>query len=198
MSDWQDLELDEITEWPLLPQCVVAMLLAILLGGAGYWYWLIPQQGELEQLKQTEYELCSQVVRRASQVAALPEVRLQVEALKERYQQVIKQLPEESELASLLSGVNDIGVRNGLDFQRIEWAPRVEHPLYYELPINIELTGSYQDIGKFAASVAKLSRIVTLNDFELKLIGQQGEREALSLKVQANTYRFKAPKAKGQ
>ncbi|MCW8329640.1 type 4a pilus biogenesis protein PilO [Photobacterium sp. SDRW27] len=195
MSDWQDLELDEITEWPVVPQSVVVILLALILGAAGCWYWLIPLQDELADLKQTESELRTQVIRRASQVAALPTVRLQVEELKDRYQHVIEQLPEEKELASLLSGVNDIGIRNGLEFQRIEWAPRVEQPLYYELPINIALTGRYEDIGKFAAAVAKLSRIVTLNDFDLKLLEQSQPQETLSLKVSASTYRFKAPKS---
>jgi len=78
VSDWQDLELDEITEWPVAPQCVVAMILALFLGAVGYWYLLIPLQDDLARLKQTESELRTQVVRRSSQVAALPTVRLQV------------------------------------------------------------------------------------------------------------------------
>ncbi|MGF1730642.1 type 4a pilus biogenesis protein PilO [Photobacterium kasasachensis] len=194
MSDWQDLDLDEITEWPLIPQCAVALFLALAMGTAGYWYWLTPLQEELTQLKHTERELRQQVGKRASQVAALPKVRDQIEALEERYQYVVQQLPEEEELASLLSGVNDIGVRNGLEFQRIEWGPRREHPLYYELPINIALTGRYVNIGQFAESVAKLSRIVTLNDFDLVFLRQHQNQETLSLKVSASTYRFKAPK----
>ncbi|WP_064606130.1 type IV pilus inner membrane component PilO [Photobacterium sp. J15] len=196
MSDWQDLELDEIADWPLLPQSVVAILLLVMLAFAGHWFWLTPMEDELNRLKQTETELRGQVRIRASQVAALPRVKQQVEELKGRYQKVVEQLPEESELASLLSGVNDIGIRNGLEFQRIEWAPRVGHPLYDELPMNIELTGGYEDIGEFVASVARLSRIVTLNDFELKLIGQQSNKEQLSLKVLAKTYRFKSPEIK--
>ncbi|ELR63939.1 Type IV pilus biogenesis protein PilO [Photobacterium marinum] len=195
MSDWQNLELDEIAEWPLLPQCVMALLLALVLIMVVGWYWLIPLQDELGQLKNRESELHSQLVYRANQIAAMPEVKEQVAALRSRYQKVIKQLPEESELANLLAAVNDIGVRNGLVFQRIEWAPRVGHSLYYELPMNIELTGEYEYIGEFVASVANLSRIVTLNDFELRLTGQQG---TLSLKVLAKTYRFKAPEVKEQ
>ena len=108
MSDWQDLDLDEITEWPLIPQCVVALFLALAMGTAGYWYWLTPLHEELAQLKHTERALRQQVGKRASQVAALPKVRDQIEALEERYQYVVQQLPEEEELASLLSGVNVI------------------------------------------------------------------------------------------
>ena len=105
---------------------------------------------------------------------------------------MINQLPVEKELASLLSGINDIGIRNGLEFQRIQWAPRIERRWYYELPLNMQLTGSYEQIGQFAASIAKLSRIVTLKDFDLKVVEQKGQQETLSLKVSASTYRFKA------
>ncbi|PSV36674.1 fimbrial protein [Photobacterium sp. GB-27] len=194
MADWQELELDEITEWPLLPQCIVATVLAVALSAFGYWYWVSPKNDQLEQMKQKEQTLKSQLVSRASQVAALPRVKEQVAELNRRYNEMIEQLPEEQELASLLAGINDIGVNNGLVFQSIKWAPRVEHELYYELPINMQLTGNYEQIGKFAEAVASLPRIVNLNNAELSRVKPLGQPdETLSLKVSATTYRFKTP-----
>ncbi|PSV25755.1 MULTISPECIES: type 4a pilus biogenesis protein PilO [unclassified Photobacterium] len=194
MADWQELELDEITEWPLLPQCIVATVLAVALSAFGYWYWVSPKNDQLEQMKQKEQTLKSQLVSRASQVAALPRVKEQVAELNRRYNEMIEQLPEEQELASLLAGINDIGVNNGLVFQSIKWAPRVEHELYYELPINMQLTGNYEQIGKFAEAIARLPRIVNLNNAELSRVKPLGQPdETLSLKVSATTYRFKTP-----
>ncbi|OZS43654.1 type 4a pilus biogenesis protein PilO [Photobacterium sanguinicancri] len=197
MSQWQDLELDEILEWPFGPQCVVLVLIVALLSGSGHWYWQQPLNDELEQLKQTEIELRTKISNRAAQVAALPKMQAQVEELNRRYQQVIKQLPEEDELASFLAGVNDVGVRNGLDFQRIEWAPTREDQWYYELPINMEVTGNYQQMGRFASSVAKLSRIVTLKDIDLSVVSLTPDEQILSLRVSASTYRFKPPTETG-
>lgn len=193
MSNWQDLELDEMMEWPAAAQGVVATLVAILVAAAGYWYWLSPMQDELAVLKNKEAELKMQVIRRANQVAALPKIKAQIEILQDRYQQVVRQLPEEDELASLLADVNDIGVRNGLEFHRIEWAERVEHELYLELPISIELTGGYEDIGQFAADIAALPRIVLLKD--ITLVRDEEDDTLLTLNVSATTFRFKAPKA---
>lgn len=192
MSDWRDLDFDEIPDWPIIPQLVVVALLALMVAGMGYWYWLTPLQHELVSLKQNERELRLKLTGRATQVAALPTVKKQIETLEHRYQTVVDQLPEETELASLLSGINDIGVRNGLAFQRIQWAPRIDQQWYYELPLNMELTGSYEQMGQFSASIAKLSRIVTLKDFDLGVVEQQGQQATLSLKVSASTYRFKA------
>ncbi|MCD9519028.1 type 4a pilus biogenesis protein PilO [Photobacterium phosphoreum] len=193
MIDWRELELDEITEWPLLPQGLIALLVTILLSALGYWYWLTPLTAELEQQKQQEITLRAQLVTRAAQVAALPRVKEQVVELNRRYQEVVEQLPEEQELASLLASINDIGVQNGLIFQSIKWASRIEHDLYYELPLNMQLTGSYQQIGQFSEAIARLPRIVNLRNVELARVDNQGFDELLSLTVSAITYRFKTP-----
>ena len=193
MIDWRELELDEITEWPLLPQGLIALLVTLLLSALGYWYWLTPLTAEHEQQKQQEITLRAQLVTRAAQVAALPRVKEQVVELNRRYQEVVEQLPEEQELASLLASINDIGVQNGLIFQSIKWASRIEHDLYYELPLNMQLTGSYQQIGQFAEAIARLPRIVNLRNVELARVDNQGFDELLSLTVSAITYRFKTP-----
>jgi type IV pilus assembly protein PilO len=191
VNDWQDLDFDEITEWPRGPQSVVALLLSLVVVAVGYWYWLTPLQAELTQLKQTEVELRSRVINRASQVAALPTVKQQIDELNKRYQTVIVQLPVERELASLLSDINDIGVNNGLEFQGIQWADRIEKAQYHELPLNMQLTGNYEQIGQFAASIAHLPRIVTLKNVDLKVTEHGQNKNTLSLKVSASTYRFK-------
>ena len=166
--------------------------MSLLLSVVGYWYFLIPEQDALDALIRQESGLRTQVVQRANQVSALPVVKTQLDELSLRYESVLKQLPVESELANLLSDINDIGVSNGLEFQRIEWAPRIEHKLYYELPIQLKLTGTYEQIGAFSADVAQLSRIVTLNDFKLDVIKQNANDVILSLSVSARTYRFKS------
>ncbi len=193
-TQWNELELDEITDWPLIPQIVVLLVVSCLLVAAGYWYFVLPEKTHLMNLKRTESELRSQFVQRANQVSALPEVKGQLDELNLRYAEVLEQLPEESELATLLADINDIGVSNGLSFQRIQWAPRIEHGLYYELPIQLELSGGYEEIGRFTADIAHLSRIVTLSDFKLSVVKQVGKKVTLSLSVKAKTYRFKAIK----
>jgi type IV pilus assembly protein PilO len=191
---WNELELDEITDWPLLPQALVLLVVSCILMVAGYWYFVLPEKENLMNLQRTEADLRTQFVRRANQVSALPEVKEQLDELNLRYADVLEQLPVESELATLLSDINDIGVSNGLSFQRIQWAPRIQHGLYYELPIQLELSGGYEEIGRFTADVAHLSRIVTLSDFKLSVVKQVGKKVTLSLSVKAKTYRFKAIK----
>ncbi|WP_243734644.1 type 4a pilus biogenesis protein PilO [Photobacterium lutimaris] len=184
-----------MADWPLAAQTVMAIVLAGLLALAGSWYWVSPKLDALDRLKLQEQELRVLFSRRANQVAALPKVREQVNILQDRYEQVVEQLPEEEELSRLLASVNDSGVRNGLLFERIEWAARIEHPLYFELPIHINVVGEYEDIGRFAADIAHLPRIVLLKDIDLRR--SEPDQEALQLKVSATTFRFKTPPMEG-
>jgi len=62
---------------------------------------------------------------------------------------------------------------------------------YAELPISIRVTGSYHDIGLFAADIANLSRIVTLNN--LTLNPQRDREGVLTMDGVAKTYRYLDP-----
>lgn len=121
MANLQELELDEIAEWPLLPQLAVLLLLVLALQGAGYWLYMLPKQDALEGLKQQEQTLKSTIRIKASKVATLPKLKTQLDELAERYDFLLRQLPVQKELASMLASVNELGLENTLTFTRIDW-----------------------------------------------------------------------------
>ena len=59
---------------------------------------------------------------------------------------------------------------------------------YAELPIAVRVTGSYHDIGLFAADVANLSRIVTLNN--VNLVPSKDRDGILTMDCTAKTFRY--------
>src|SRR5690606_24686878 len=75
-----------------------------------------------------------------------------------------KQLPSKSEMADLLSDINQAGVGRGLQFELFKPGQEVIRDYYAELPIDIKVSGKYNDVGAFAADMAHLPRIVTLNN----------------------------------
>ncbi|MEZ9230172.1 type 4a pilus biogenesis protein PilO [Vibrio amylolyticus] len=190
MANFQDLELDEITEWPLLPQLFALVVLAILLQAAGGWFYVMPKQERLEVLKEQEDTLKSTLRIKAHKVATLPALRGQLDELQERYDYLMRQLPEQKELASMLASVNESGLKNELTFTRIGWGEKQNQEFLYRLPLNIELTGSYSNIGQFSEDIASLARIIVLEDIEWQRISK--ESSTLHFRVRAYTYQFKA------
>ncbi|MCP3697290.1 MAG: type 4a pilus biogenesis protein PilO [Aliivibrio sp.] len=189
MSDWRDLELDEITDWPLLPQLLVIVILCFVVQGMGYWFWIKPMIQDIEQLKQKELSLKSTVKYKYNQLAAMPKMENQLNELNLRYEFLAQQLPAQKELASMLSGINQVGIQNKLTFTRIDWGEKQNKAFLYKLPLNIELTGQYHDIGSFAEAMADLPRIVSLENIDIQRVST--ESSTLHFRVMAYTYQFK-------
>ncbi len=186
----QDLDVDEITEWPLLPQLLVILVLMVLIQGVGTWLYLLPLDEELQQMKQQEQTLKTTLRIKANKVAALPKLQSQLDELTSRYDYLLEQLPVQKELASMLASVNELGLDNSLTFTRIDWGQKQNKEFLYRLPLNIELTGDYHEIGDFSAAIAKLPRIISFDDVNWQRVSQ--ESSTLHFRVRAYTYQFKS------
>lgn len=189
MANVDDLELDEISEWPLVAQLVALVLLVLVLQGAGYWFYLQPKQDTLAAHKQQEQTLKSTIRIKASKVATLPKLKIQLDELAQRYDFLLRQLPVQKELASMLASVNELGLDNSLTFTRIDWGEKQNQQFLYRLPLNIELTGDYHDIGDFSEAIARLPRIINFDDVDWQRVSQ--ESSTLHFRVRAYTYQFK-------
>ena len=74
----------------------------------------------------------------------------------------------------------------GLQFELFRPAPEVGKDFYAELPINVKLTGSYHDFGAFAGDIARMSRIVTLNNLSIST----NKDNVLVMETIAKTFRY--------
>lgn len=190
MMSLQELDIDEITEWPLLPQLLVILLLVALIQGLGTWFYILPLDDELQQMKQQEQTLKATLRIKANKVATLPKLQGQLDELTSRYDYLLEQLPVQKELASMLASVNELGLDNSLTFTRIDWGEKQNKAFLYRLPLNIELTGDYHEIGDFSAAIAKLPRIISFDDVSWQRVSQ--ESSTLHFRVRAYTYQFKS------
>ncbi|MFA6055180.1 MAG: type 4a pilus biogenesis protein PilO, partial [Thermodesulfovibrionales bacterium] len=91
------------------------------------------------------------------------------EELRKRLEELKLQLPEEKEITSLLKQVSDLCIRAGLKVSL--WKPEAKRThasgIVYEIPVKVELGGSYHSLGSFFSSLTKLNRIVNITDFRL-------------------------------
>ena len=105
------------------------------------------------------------------------------------FKQQLKSLPESHEIPGLLDDITFVGTTTGLDFIKLNWQPEIVQEIYIELPIDIEVLGSYHEFGQFVSRIAGLPRIVTLHDFTIEQ--QKSASRELKLTLQAKTYRYR-------
>lgn len=175
--------------WPGLPRLLLhAAVVAAWVGLA--WFSLIsPLSDELEAARSREEQLKTDYSRKLGQAINLDALRKQREQVLADVQQLEKQLPGRAEMDALLSDINQAGLGRSLSFELFRPGPVTLRDHYAEQPVALKVSGRYHDIGAFAADIANLSRIVTLNHLVL-LPGREGQ---LLLEATAKTYRYLDP-----
>ncbi len=175
--------------WPLAPRVLCAMGVMAAVIGLGYFGYWSTQFEDQDRLAQDEVRLREEYrvkMAQAINLDALQVQRVQVDQYVERLQ---KQLPSKAEMAALLSDINQAGLGRGLQFDLFRPGQVVVRDYYAEQAIDIRVNGSYHDIGAFAADMANLQRIVTLNNMSLTA----GKDGVLTLDAVAKTFRYLDP-----
>ena len=186
--DINDLDVENIGSWPIMIKTIVWIGVFIAVLAAGYFYDIADLQTELAKSESKEQDLKTQFERKAFQAANLNAYRKQMEEMEESFGALISQLPSDTEVPGLLEDITNRGLASGLDISSITLGNEQAREFYIELPIKIEVSGNYHDLGSFVSGIAGLPRIVTLHDFE---ITRQKESSALIMKITAKTYRYK-------
>ena len=187
-SQFTGLDPNDPSQWPGLPRNLlfVAVCVAVI---AGLWFaWLKTSDEELIAEKAREEQLREDYRKKLVQAVNLDALRKQLEQVQQYVTQLEKQLPSKAEMDALLSDINQAGLGRSLQFELFRPGQVSVKEYYAELPIALRVTGTYHDIGLFAADIANLSRIVTLNNLTLTPIR---EREGvLTMDGTAKTFRY--------
>lgn len=172
--------------WPTAPKAavLVSLFLAVLLGG--WWFLWSDQLTELDGKQQEEERLKQEYIDKKKQAVNLDLYTQQLAEIDRSFGALLKQLPNKSEIESLLVEVNQAGLGRGLQFELFKPGQEQVKDFYAELPISVKIVGSYHDFGAFAADIAKLPRIVTLNNVSVI----QGASGQLALDAVTKTFRY--------
>lgn len=186
LDDLRSLNPRDIGSWPALPKLGVLFLFLIVLVFAGYWFDWQNQLDDLARDRAKEQDLRTSFLDKKKQAVNLEAYRKQLAEIEESFGEMLKQLPNKSEMEALLTDINQAGLGRGLQFELFRPAPaETRSEFYAELPITIKLAGNYHDIGAFASDISQLSRIVTLND-----VGLTTSKNGLVLDATAKTFRY--------
>lgn len=181
-----ELDLADVARWPAAARAVVILF---LMGGViflGYWFHTKDQLVDLESAASKEEGLKIIFETKAKQAANLEAYEKQLEEMRESFGAMLRQLPNQTEVADLLVDVSQTGLASGLEFELFQ--PRAEAPreFYAELPISIRVIGGYHEFGDFISGVAALPRIVTIHDVSISRTGNG----KLGMNLTAKTYRY--------
>ena len=188
---FQNLDPKDPSVWPTAPRALLLLFIAALIVGLGWYAYLSNFEDELTASQTKETQLKEDYKTRLRKAVNLDALRKQREQVLQYVTQLEKQLPSKAEMAALLSDINQAGIGRSLQFDLFKPGQTVVKDYYAELPISLKVNGKYHDIGFFAADVANLSRIVTLNNISLAPVNKDSGN--LVLDATARTFRYLDP-----
>lgn len=146
---------------PILKLLILVLILAALMG----LYWQVFYRPVLADIRAIEPELNQLKAELAAKREIVKEKArylAELEQTREKLYVALKQLPDKSEIPTLLENVSSLGTAAGLQFKLFKPMPEVQKNFYAEIPVDIQVEGKFRDIVTFFDSVSKMPRIVNI------------------------------------
>jgi type IV pilus assembly protein PilO len=192
---WEDiqhhLEPDNIGTAPMAIKGGVFSFLFIAIISAGIYFDTTEQLRVLESHERKETELKEEFRRKADQAAKLELYKEQLAEMEASFGALLRQLPETTEVESLLVDVSQTGLAAGLEIKKFRPSNEEKKGFYAELPITLEVTGSFHQLATFISGLAALPRIVTISEMKLEPFNTDDPNAGkLRMAATAKTYRY--------
>ncbi|MGI2261072.1 type 4a pilus biogenesis protein PilO [Shewanella sp. GXUN23E] len=187
LSDFNDIDFENIGGWPIKVKVVFAVFLAVCVIAGGYFLFMSDALDRLNREEATEQQLRTDFKTKYQMAANLKLYREQLQEMEVQFAELLKMLPSQNEMPGLLDDLTFVATDAGLKMESLNWETEIDREFYQEFPINMSVVGDYHQLGNMVAGVAKLPRIVSLHDFT---ITKQNDG-LLKMDIQAKTYRFK-------
>ena len=162
-----------LTRLPLVGQLGVALVVAALVCFGFYWFSysdLLKQQADKE--------------------AQLADLQKQIRALEARLETLKRILPPEKEMPDLMRRVQYLAAQSSLRVAKFNPTAPKQNDFYQEVPISLELEGTFHNFGAFLDRVSRMSRLVNMGDVKIKAQAQPTISSTISIGATATTYVF--------
>jgi type IV pilus assembly protein PilO len=156
----------------------------------GYFYVYLPADDKLAKLAEEVESVRADHGKKRALSANLPRLQKELQEWDLKLKTAVAQLPDRKEIPDLLSSLSTKAREAGLEI--LLFRPRAEtfQEFYAEIPVDIVVRGGFFNAVTFFDEVGKLSRLVNMDNIDLKNTKVGSEPVVLDISTLATTYRF--------
>lgn len=185
--------IDRFVDLPLAQRLVSALGVLVVLSAAFYYFVVSGIEEKIDVATQEVDKLDKEILQRSIKVSKLGQFKEEVKRLDAELTVALRELPDRKSIELLLDQVSEKAKDAGLDVLLFKPEEEQKKDFYAEVPVSLEVQGSFHQIAGFFDEVAHLERIVNLTRF--KIIADQRTRDYSQLRtnVVATSFRFLDP-----
>ena len=184
------LDVNDVGRWPPLFRAAVIVIVFAVVLSTGVWFTIVKDKApQLERAQEDEATLRVTFENKQRKAANYDAYKAQLAQIEQSFGTMLRQLPGETEIPSLIVDISQTGLAAGLRENLFQPQGEAPKDFYAEKPIRIRLSGGFHEIANFVSGIAALPRIVTLHN--INITSESDDRfDQLSLEVTAKTYRY--------
>ncbi len=182
--------LETISEWPIKQKLLTLAGVILVVFVLDYLYVLQPRSDTIAQMKEDLAKDQATLEEKRLKVNARAEEEQKIKALQADVKRAEARLPEGREIADLLSNIAASARAVGLDLTLFRQKPEAYSEFYADVPVQMEMKGTYHELAAFMDRVKRLDRIVTVSDIQLRRPRVEGDVVLLDASCTATTFRF--------
>lgn len=186
LDELRNIDVKNLSTLPLPVKIAGIALACLLILGGGYWFVIADELEQRSRAQEEEQQLRETYLNKKLLALNIDLYRKQMEEMQQTFGSLLRQLPNTTEVPDLLVDITQAGLGRGLEFTLFR--PEKEQPrdFYAELPISLQVGGTYHEFAQFISDVAALPRIVTFGDINIT----SAPNGRLSMQATARTYRY--------
>jgi len=172
---------DKIQKIPVKTRLYGFIGFLCVLGGLFIYFIYIPMISDIRKNEKVLSETEATIRGNDERIKKLAELEQDVVTLNAKLKLLSEQLPQETEVSTLLGELQGLVNKSGLTLKLWKPEKRRTHSsgLYEEIPISVDLIGGYHNVGVFFDSIGKVKRIVNISNIKMGLpkLGSDGAME---------------------
>jgi len=158
-----------------------ALIVAAVCGGllALFWYqFLTPIETDIESRMSHLDELQKTIAKSLQQRKQLAQIKKEAIELQTKLDMLKLVLPLEKETDQIFRSVQQQATTSALRIVRVAPRPTIDHEVYTEWPIDMEVIGTFHNVGMFLDKIRQLPRIVNITGLRLGVRAADGDLAA--------------------
>lgn len=163
--------------------------LCVVILGLFYWYYWAPAAERADTLRTTIATIQAENNRTREIADQLPQLEADLQVMEANLATLQNILPEARETDVLLRRLQTAAADTNLNLRRFENQDPILHDFYAEVPVQLDVTGSFHDLARFFDRVSKFGRIVTVGQVTITALTDGGPASIQS-QCTASTFYF--------
>ena len=140
VEELKSLDVNDVGRWPLVFRTAVIGIVFVFVAGAGIYLTIVKDKApQLQRAQDDEQTLRVTFENKQRKAANYDAYKDQLAEIEQSFGTMLRQLPGETEIPSLIVDVSQTGLASGLQEKLFQPQPEIPRDFYAEKPIKIRL-----------------------------------------------------------